>query len=112
MKKLNSEEEFNKPSNQNISVPALMPALVPTEEADYQEPIVMHVMSIMTANDRESPSLKLQEYIELIDVVIDQLETRFDNPVLEALAALQSQKMSTAPNDFCTLHHKDPETVE
>ena len=136
MKKLRSEEEFKKLLSQNVSVPTPVPAQVsapdpvPTEEEDrreltgpsskrkrrlpahLQDSIVMHVMPIMTANDRVSPSLKLQEYFELIDVVVDQLETRFDNPALEALAALQSGKMSAALSDFCKLHRKDPETVE
>jgi Trp operon repressor len=72
----------------------------------------MHAMPIFSSTARRSTTLKLDEYYEIIDLVKQQIDSRFANPVLGTLAALQEGHMTTTLREFCSLHHRDPETVE
>ena len=72
----------------------------------------MHVMPIWSTSERNSPTLQLREYFEILDLVKEQLASRFSNPALGALLALQNGKMTAELRQFCVLHQQDPETVE
>jgi hypothetical protein len=69
-------------------------------------------MPIWSVQERSASTLLAHEYYEIIDLVNHQIAIRFNNPVLGALAALQSGEMTSELQDFCKLHNKDVETVE
>lgn len=80
--------------------------------ADFNDSIVMHALPIFSTSDRSNSTLHKQEYYELIDLIDKQIESRFDNPALSALASLQSGQMTPSLAEFCTLHGRDIDVVE
>lgn len=54
----------------------------------------------------------MNEYYEIIDLVTQQIASRFDNHALPALSSLQTGNMTTALAEFCKLHKQDVATVE
>lgn len=79
--------------------------------ADLSNFVVMHAMPIFSSTARRSATLTLAEYYEILDMAKQEIDARFDNPVLGTLAALQSGQMTTTLAEFCSLHHRDPEIV-
>jgi hypothetical protein len=73
--------------------------------------VVMHAMPIFSSTARRSATLTLAEYYEILDMAKQEIDARFDNPVLGTLAALQSGQVTTTLVEFCSLHHRDPEIV-
>ena len=77
-----------------------------------QDSVVMHALPIWSATERNNSTLLIHEYYEMLDLVRGQIASRFDNPALAALASLQNGKMTPSLAEFCTLHDRDPETIE
>ena len=48
----------------------------------------------------------------MLYLVKEQLASRFNNPALVALLALQNGQMTVGPREFSVLHQQDHETVE
>ena len=82
------------------------------QRADVGDYVVTHALPIYSAAARRKTSLEINEYYEILDLVEQQIRSRFDNPALGALTALQQGHMTEALKDFCKLHKRDPETVE
>jgi hypothetical protein len=79
--------------------------------ADLSNFVVMHAMPIFSSTARRSATLTLAEYYEILYMAKQEIDARFDNPVLGTLAALQSGQMTTTLAEFCSLRHRDPEIV-
>ena len=95
-----------------LEVPALPPQRKRRPPADLSDFVVMHAMPMHSSASRRKTSLEISEYYEILDLVKQQIQRRFDNPVLGALAALQKGHMTAALTDFCKLHRRDPDTVK
>jgi hypothetical protein len=106
----------NVPSNSPVlEVPAeaaLPPKRKCRQRADLSDFVVMQALPIYSSAARRKASLEIAEYYEILDLVDQQIRSRFDNPALGALTALQHGHMTAALKDFCKLHQRDPDTVE
>lgn len=91
---------------------ALPPQRKRRQRTDLSDFVVMHAMPMHSSEARRKTSLEIADYYEILDLVKQQIQRRFDNPVLGALAALQKGHMTAALADFCKLHRRDPDTVE
>ena len=79
---------------------------------DLNDSVVMHIMPVWSTQARKISTLLIDEYYELLDIINEQIVSRFDNPALGALSALERGIMTPALHAFCKLHDMDPETVE
>src|ERR1700761_325082 len=82
------------------------------QPATLNDSVVMHALPTWSSNEQSNSTLEINEYYEIIDLVKVKIASRFDNPVLGALLALQRGEMTTELSDFCQLHQQDVETVE
>ena len=62
--------------------------------------------------EQYTSALLVREYYEIIRLVPHQIAIRFNNPVLNALAGLQSGEMTSKLKDFFQLHNENVETVD
>jgi hypothetical protein len=79
------------------ALPSQRKRRVPADLGDF---VVMHAMPIFSSTARRSTTLKLDEYYEILDLVKQQIDSRFDNPVLGTIAALQEGHMTTTLGEF------------
>jgi hypothetical protein len=110
---LRSTESVSSSSNSVApEIPVLLPQRKRRQRADLSDFVVMQAMPMYSSAARRKTSLDIAEYYEIIDLVKQQIHSRFDNPALGALSALQQGQMTPALKEFCELHRRDPDTVE
>lgn len=107
-----TEHDLSLTSSAAPVIPVQPPKRKRRQRADLSDFVVMQAMPMYSSAARRNSSLDIAEYYEILDLVKEQIQSRFDNPALGALAALQQGQMTIALKEFCELHRRDPDTVE
>ena len=90
-----SENVLSASNSAAPEIPVLPPQCKRRQRADHNDFVVMQAMP-MFIGDKTQISLDIAEYFEILDLVKQQFQSRFDNPAFGALAAPQQGQMTNA----------------